>query len=68
MTCQVKALSEAGSGIDPELEAYIKDAIERRAEAKKAKDYATADQIRDELKARGIEIKDTRDGVEWKLI
>ncbi len=62
-----KALSE-GTAIDPELEEYIKDAIERRAEAKKAKDFATADAIRDELLKKGVEIKDTREGVKWQLI
>ena len=54
--------------MDSELEAYVNDAIARRAEAKKAKDFATADAIRDELKAKGIEIKDTREGVEWHLV
>jgi cysteinyl-tRNA synthetase len=60
-----KALADAGSGVDQELEAYINDAIARRAEAKKAKDFATADAIRDELLAKGIVIKDTREGVVW---
>ena len=62
-----KALGE-GAAVDSELEAYVNDAIARRAEAKKAKDFATADAIRDELKAKGIEIKDTREGVEWHLV
>ncbi len=61
------ALSEESS-VDPELEAYVTDAIERRAAAKKAKDFATADAIRDELLAKGVEIKDTREGVKWQLI
>ncbi|MBQ1607852.1 MAG: cysteine--tRNA ligase, partial [Lachnospiraceae bacterium] len=60
-----KALADAGSAVDQELEAYINDAIARRAEAKKAKDFATADAIRDELLAKGIVIKDTREGVVW---
>ena len=34
--------------------------------AKKAKDFARADAIRDELLARGITIKDTREGVVWE--
>ena len=61
------ALADAGSNVDTELEAYITDAIARRAEAKKAKDYATADAIRNELLAKGIVIKDTREGVVWEL-
>ncbi len=62
-----KALGE-GVSVDPELEAYIMDAINRRAEAKKAKDFATADAIRDELLSKGVEIKDTREGVKWQLV
>ena len=39
-----------------------------RAEAKKAKDFATADAIRDELLAKGVEIKDSKDGTTWKRV
>lgn len=38
-----------------------------RLEAKKNKDWATSDKIRNELTAFGFEIKDTKDGFEWKL-
>lgn len=48
-------------------EAEILELIEARNEAKKAKDYAEADQIRDKLDAMGVAIKDTRDGVKWEL-
>ncbi|MDE5731848.1 MAG: cysteine--tRNA ligase, partial [Bacteroidales bacterium] len=41
--------------------------IEQRKAAKAAKDWATSDRIRDDLKAIGISIKDTKDGVEWTL-
>lgn len=51
--------------VDDELKAYVEAKIEERAEAKKAKDFARADAIRDELAARGIVIKDTREGVVW---
>ncbi len=37
-----------------------------RLEAKKNKDFATADKIRDELTQKGITIKDTKDGFEWE--
>ena len=43
----------------------IEELIAKRAEAKKAKDFAAADAIRDELAAMGITIKDTRQGVQW---
>ncbi len=62
-----KALGETAE-VDPELEKFILDAIERRANAKKAKDFATADAIRAELLEKGVEIKDTREGVKWQLI
>ena len=38
-----------------------------RAKAKADKDWATSDKIRDELAAAGFEVKDTKDGVTWKL-
>ena len=45
--------------------ALIEDLIAKRADAKKNKDFAQADKIRDELSAMGITIKDTREGVKW---
>lgn len=47
--------------VDSEIEALI----EKRQEARKNKDFATADKIRDELKAKGIILKDTPQGVTW---
>ena len=38
-----------------------------RQQAKANKDWATSDRIRNELSEIGFEIKDTRDGAEWKL-
>ena len=52
-------------GVDAELEAFVLAKIEERTAAKKAKDFAKADAIRDELLAKGIVIKDTREGVVW---
>ena len=49
-------------------EAKINALIEQRNEAKKSKDFAKADAIRDELKAMGIELLDTRAGTTWKQI
>ena len=40
--------------------------VMQRYEAKKAKNFAEADRIRDELKAQGIEIIDTKGGANWK--
>ena len=63
-----KALSEkpANEGVDPELEAFVLAKIEERKAAKKEKDFAKADAIRDELLSKGIVIEDTREGVKWK--
>ncbi len=44
----------------------IEDLINRRVEAKKNKDFALADQIRNELLEKGIVIEDTRQGTKWK--
>ena len=46
----------------------IEALIAQRTEAKKAKDWSKVDAIRDQLKAMGIEIKDTPNGVEWKRV
>lgn len=58
-------VKEEETGIDAELERFVLAKIEERKEAKKAKDFAKADAIRDELAAKGIVIKDTREGVVW---
>ena len=41
-------------------------AIDRRAEARQAKDYSKADAVRAELSKKGIAIMDTAEGVEWR--
>ena len=41
--------------------------LEQRKKAKDAKDWATSDKIRNALVEAGFEIKDTKEGVEWKL-
>ncbi len=48
------------------LDADIEALIEERQAARKEKNFARADEIRDELLARGIILKDTREGVQWK--
>ena len=48
------------------LDADIEALIEQRQAARKAKDFATADRIRDELLEKGIILEDTREGVKWK--
>ncbi len=53
--------------VDPELLAYINERIEARRAAKKAKDFAMADAIRDELAAKGITLLDTREGTKFSI-
>lgn len=59
------AMNKADEDVDV---AKIEELIEQRNIAKKSKDFAKADEIRDELKQMGIEIKDTRQGVQWSRI
>ena len=48
------------------LDKEIEDLIAERQAARKAKDFKRADEIRDELLAKGIILKDTREGVKWQ--
>ncbi len=59
-----KLAEEAAANADPEIDALVA----ARTEAKKAKNWAEADRIRDELKLRGIEIIDTPQGAKWKRV
>ena len=68
LTTAGKALLDAGSSVDTDLEQFINSKIAERAAAKKAKDFAKADAIREELLAKGIAIKDTREGVVWERV
>ena len=59
-----KQAEEEAANADPEIDALVA----QRTEAKKAKNWAEADRIRDELKARGIEIIDTPQGAKWRKV
>jgi len=61
--------SEGGSGEsnDELLSETINLLLNLRVDAKANKDWATADKIRNELQALGVEIKDTQDGFEWSV-
>ena len=59
-----KTEEEAAANADPEIDALVA----ARSEAKKAKNYAEADRIRDQLKEMGIEIIDTPNGAKWRRV
>lgn len=61
-----KAWEEKKADVDDELAFYVEGKIQERKEAKKAKDFAKADAIREELLAKGIVLKDTREGTFWE--
>ena len=61
---QEKQAAEEAESADPEIDALVA----ARTQAKKDKNYAEADRIRDELKARGIEIIDTPQGAKWRKV
>ena len=53
---------------DTSLESEIEELIAQREEARKAKNWAVADGIRDQLRERGIILEDTPQGVRWKIV
>ncbi|MDD5795889.1 MAG: cysteine--tRNA ligase [Oscillospiraceae bacterium] len=53
--------------VDDNLAAEVEKLIQKRNEARKNKDWATADAIRDELKEKNIVLIDTPEGVKWKI-
>jgi cysteinyl-tRNA synthetase len=66
----ILGLKEEADAAQSNTETYNKVVdmlLELRIQAKANKDWATADKIRNELTALGFEIKDTKDGFEWKL-
>ena len=59
-----KQAQEAQANADPEIDALVN----ARTAAKKAKNFAEADRIRDQLKAMGVEIIDTPQGTKWRKV
>ena len=65
---QTASAVQGGYTITGEGDPAIDALVMQRYEAKKAKNYAEADRIRDELKAQGIELTDTKDGAAWRRV
>ncbi|MBP1863793.1 cysteinyl-tRNA synthetase [Clostridium tetanomorphum] len=63
-----KPLGILQKSIKGNIDEEIEKLIEQRQQARKTKDWALADKIRDELKERGIVLEDTPQGVRWKRI
>lgn len=63
----LKEETGTNSGDNEVLSGAVELLIQLRKEAKASKDWGTADKIRNELDAIGIELKDTKDGVDWNL-
>ena len=63
-TLRKKQAEEEAANADPEIDALVAE----RTAAKKAKNWAEADRIRDLLKERGIEIIDTPQGAKWRKV
>ncbi len=64
----LKEEAAADPAVDAEVESYVLAKIEERKAAKKEKNFALADAIRNELLEKGIVLEDTREGVKWKLV
>lgn len=61
-------LKEEKTIVDAELVKYIEQQIKLRADAKKKRNFDEADQIRNDLLNKGVELKDTREGTVWSII
>ena len=54
------------AGTEEMLDAEIEALIEERQEARRNRNFARSDEIRDLLSEKGIVLEDTKDGVRWK--
>ncbi len=67
LSLDLTALVGKEEEIDSDLAAFVEEKIAERKAAKKEKDFAKADAIRNELLTKGIVLEDTREGTKWKM-
>jgi cysteinyl-tRNA synthetase len=60
-------LAESGSDADADLAEWVEQMIRERADAREARDWTRADEIRDALTERGVVLEDTAQGTRWKV-
>jgi cysteinyl-tRNA synthetase len=58
----------AAQAVDQELARWVEERLATRKAARQARNFAEADRIRDELRARGVEMEDTPQGTKWRQI
>ena len=63
-----KVFGIKGLGEKEKISKEIEEMIKKREEARKKKDFETADKIRNELKKKGIILEDTPQGARWKKV
>ena len=61
-------LARQSRQVDETTEDWIREQVMRREEARKARDFAMADAIRDELADRGVVLEDSAEGTRWKVV
>ena len=61
------AAREKDSAVDEKLAQWVEDLLKERADARAARDFARADEIREELTARGVLVEDTPTGARWSM-
>jgi len=68
ITVPVPTISAMGTVADAAFRAWVEERIVARARARNSKDFKEADRIRDELRAKGVELEDGASGTRWRLI
>ena len=61
-------VAQASRVIDDDLSSWVERMIEERAEARASRDFARADEIREELSAKNIVLEDSAEGTRWKVV